>query len=700
MAQQNIVGQQAQVNTLFADNSNEDITPLDLRTISLNVTDSVPFLNDVASISGVWTHTAIVKGVTPVAGEDLATKAYVDANAGVAAGDVVGQSSSFDTEIVVFSGTNGKLINGGTGVKVAANGDFTGLGNLGFATATKLIGTVAVGNLADISTAVNITGAWSFDDITVPAPTTDLHAATKKYVDDNIGSGDVGVSGTPVDNQIAVWTGASTIEGDANLTWNAATNTLAVGGTLSLNDLTIDNIIINGNDISTTSGDLTLTPFTGNVTVTSVNDVPLIATGSATNYLTEAGTYATIAGGGDVLSTGTPLDNQIAVWTNATTIEGTTGLTYDGTTFNAGVDAVTLGSTNVVTLDTSNSGYSRIYGDTRLILDGDYSGSTEGITSTTLSAYWDGYKISEIQMQTGDDTVNKDNGVIQFRTAPNSSSIQIAGQIESDQTWNFYGNTLTSIDDILRGADNTRLNISGGSTSTLGANMSLTGNTDGSNVDSVIFRIDSADTLVIDENGDVSISNDLAITGDITGDNTFGGEIVLGSGTFGSTRGKLYTDATNGLIFAGITGSTNDFLLVNNGGQTIMASPTGGNTVGFGSLSTGIVYANGGILTMTNPSDERLKTIHRKLPYGLKEILLLAPVMFNYEWDGENQSERFGYSANKVQEILPEIVCEFDHKTKDGDTEIRLGFSDQMPNTILVNAIQELAKRLEKLENA
>ena len=39
------------------------------------------------------------------------------------------------------------------------------------------------------------------------------------------------------------------------------------------------------------------------------------------------------AGGGNVSNTGTPLDNQIAVWTSATVVEGTTGLTYDGAAF-------------------------------------------------------------------------------------------------------------------------------------------------------------------------------------------------------------------------------------------------------------------------------------------------------------------------------------------------------------------------------
>jgi hypothetical protein len=42
------------------------------------------------------------------------------------------------------------------------------------------------------------------------------------------GSGDVSKVGTPVDNQIGVWTGDGTIEGDAALTFDASTDTLAI----------------------------------------------------------------------------------------------------------------------------------------------------------------------------------------------------------------------------------------------------------------------------------------------------------------------------------------------------------------------------------------------------------------------------------------------------------------------------------------
>lgn len=49
--------------------------------------------------------------------------------------------------------------------------------------------------------------------------------------------------------------------------------------------------------------------------------------------------YATLAGGGNVSNTGTPVDNQIAIWTNSTTIEGDTELTWDDATNTLGLGA-------------------------------------------------------------------------------------------------------------------------------------------------------------------------------------------------------------------------------------------------------------------------------------------------------------------------------------------------------------------------
>jgi hypothetical protein len=70
---------------------------------------------------------------------------------------------------------------------------------------------------------------------------------------------------------------------------------------------------------------------TGN-SISNIDPEDLSATGtpSASTYLRGDNTWATIAGGGDVTKVGTPVDNQVGVWTGDGTIEGTTGLTYDG----------------------------------------------------------------------------------------------------------------------------------------------------------------------------------------------------------------------------------------------------------------------------------------------------------------------------------------------------------------------------------
>ena len=59
------------------------------------------------------------------------------------------------------------------------------------------------------------------------------------------GSGDVSKVGTPVDNQLGVWTGDGTIEGDIDLTFDTATNVLNVGGNITLSG-TVD-----GRDVAT-----------------------------------------------------------------------------------------------------------------------------------------------------------------------------------------------------------------------------------------------------------------------------------------------------------------------------------------------------------------------------------------------------------------------------------------------------------------
>ena len=69
----------------------------------------------------------------------------------------------------------------------------------------------------------------------------------------------------------------------------------------------------------------------------SSGDVQEITLGTSSQVLTSTGatsapSFQAAAGGGNVSNTGTPVDNQLAVWTDATTVEGTTSLTFDSST--------------------------------------------------------------------------------------------------------------------------------------------------------------------------------------------------------------------------------------------------------------------------------------------------------------------------------------------------------------------------------
>jgi len=71
---------------------------------------------------------------------------------------------------------------------------------------------------------------------------------------------------------------------------------------------------------------------------------------------------------GDTAISGTPADNQVAVWTGATTIEGTNSLVFDGDNLGIGTDSIDKsgsGKSTIVTLggDTSNGATIELVGD-------------------------------------------------------------------------------------------------------------------------------------------------------------------------------------------------------------------------------------------------------------------------------------------------------------------------------------------------
>ena len=180
---------------------------------------------------------------------------------------------------------------------------------------------------------------------------------------------------------------------------------------------------------------------------------------------------------------------------------------------------------------------------------------------------------------------------------------------------------------------------------------------------------------------------------------TSGGDVGIGmSGVDLSrltTRGKDST-STNYAFIAQNSATTNLFLVRND------------NVVIVGSLGTGTVYSNGGVLTNTNPSDKNLKENISDIPFGLNEILQLRPVSYDWKNNVANQSTQYGFIAQEVQKVLPQLVTQFD-SYEDEKREFpikRLGLDKDAIFVSLVKAIQEqtqiikdLEARIKQLEN-
>jgi hypothetical protein len=155
---------------------------------------------------------------------------------------------------------------------------------------------------------------------------------------------------------------------------------------------------------------------------------------------------------------------------------------------------------------------------------------------------------------------------------------------------------------------------------------------------------------------------------------------------------------------------------ITDGSGTAIYPLTFSNAVGdanFSSLGTGTVYSNSGTLTNTNPSDSSLKNTIKPLGYGLSEVLRLQPKTFYYNSDSAKNSLKYGFIAQDVQKIMPDVVRSF-NVTKTVDSSgvkvqkivQKLGLESDGIYVTLVKAIQEqqviiddLKKRIIALEN-
>ena len=205
----------------------------------------------------------------------------------------------------------------------------------------------------------------------------------------------LGITGTPVDNQIAVFTGANGIEGDANFTWDGSTfnvtgaiTATSYGGIVEANliDKTATELISglfiftglapgmvwNETDAALDEKNWQVNASTGALGLQLVDDV----FGSATPVFTVQRTAMVVdsfdfstaitatsydgvlaAELGNVRKVGTPADGEMAVWTGDGTVEGNSQWDIDGELSIISVDTNTLNNVGLRFFDPDVSGF-------------------------------------------------------------------------------------------------------------------------------------------------------------------------------------------------------------------------------------------------------------------------------------------------------------------------------------------------------
>jgi len=169
-----------------------------------------------------------------------------------------------------------------------------------------------------------------------------------------------------------------------------------------------------------------------------------------------------------------------------------------------------------------------------------------------------------------------------------------------------------------------------------------------------------------------------------------GGNITFFTNGSATERMRI---TSGGALLVGFTSSGSNKFAVSAGGTTpdLYVNSSGG--VGSYSFGTGAIYSNAGVLTNTNPSDERLKENINDISWGLSNILKLRPVSYHWKDDKINQGVQFGFIAQEVQQAMPEAIKEFGNDVK------YLGLEKDAIYATLVKAIQELKAEIDELKN-
>ncbi len=115
--------------------------------------------------------------------------------------------------------------------------------------------------------------------------------------------------------------------------------------------------------------------------------------------------------------------------------------------------------------------------------------------------------------------------------------------------------------------------------------------------------------------------------------------------------------------------------------------PDGNYNLGTSTYRWNTVYATNGTIST---SDARLKTNIQGLNYGLKEVLALQPVRYNWK-EKPTTDNKIGLIAQEVKKIVPEVVV-----GNEAIENLGMNYAELVP--VLINAIKEQQQQIDDLK--
>ena len=155
----------------------------------------------------------------------------------------------------------------------------------------------------------------------------------------------------------------------------------------------------------------------------------------------------------------------------------------------------------------------------------------------------------------------------------------------------------------------------------------------------------------------------------------------------GSLNQQNYSCAVINALSNGVI-SANNIKVTDLSGIQIYCKDNGGLFIDTLNRSTSTVYSNAGFLSDNTPSDPSLKKNIVSL-YSLSDIydnlIILNPV--HYEWIDSNMGQgiKYGFLANEVKELFPDIVSTW----KDASGNDKLGYDPVSLIPIIINGVKK-----------